>query len=387
MLNVDHLGQVFTHSNIVKEMLELRKNNGSILEPSCGAGAFFNQINNCVGIEYDSKVCPSNAMNMDFFDYSVDHKFETIIGNPPYVKYREIYSQTKNKLSMDLFDERSNLYLFFIKKCIDHLTPNGELIFIVPRDFIKASSSVNLNKYLYSQGTITHWQDFGDKILFPGFAPNCAVFRFEKGNFSRKTQTLDGEKLFLEMNGQLIFSSSDYILKFSDLFFVKVGAASGADKIFTHALGNMDFVYSGTRENGKTKKMFYNVESSELFAYKELLLKRKIFKVNENNWYKWGRSFFESNQPRIYVNNKTRKINPFFLHESNAYDGSVLAIFPKFPISSPEHLEKICELLNNVNWNELGFKCGGRYLFNQRSLEQSFLPENFNNIQNFDNNN
>lgn len=383
MLNVDHLGQVFTNATIVKEMLQLRKNNGSILEPSCGAGAFFHQIDQCVGIEYDNQVCPSNAINMDFFDYDVGHKFDTIIGNPPYVKYREIYSETKNKLQMELFDERSNLYLFFIKKCIDHLNENGELIFIVPRDFIKASSSVNLNKYIYSQGTITHWQDFGDKILFPGFAPNCVVFRFQKGDFSRKTFTLHGEKTFLEMNGQLIFSSTDYIVKFSDLFFVKVGAASGADKIFTSEKGNMDFVYSGTRESGKTKRMFYNVADSSLLTYKDLLLKRKIFKVNENNWYKWGRSFFESQMPRIYVNNKTRKISPFFLHESNAYDGSVLAIFPKFPILSQQHLEKICETLNQVDWSELGFKCGGRYLFTQRSLEQSFLPDNFSEIAEF----
>lgn len=376
MLNVDHLGQVFTSNKIVEQMLALRKNTYSILEPSCGNGAFFKNIDNCVGIEYDNKVCPENALNMDFFDYTLDNKFDTIIGNPPYVKYKEIYLSTKNKLPMQLFDERSNLYLFFIEKCIKHLNAHGELIFIVPRDFIKASSSVGLNKFIYEQGTITHWIDFGDKIIFPGYAPNCAIFRFEKNNFTRKTLVHNTVKDFIEMNGQLIFSQNNYPINFSDLFFVKVGAVSGADKYFTHPNGNMNFVSSNTRATQATKTMFYNIEANELLSFKDHLLKRKVFKVTEKNWYKWGRGYYQSDLPRIYVNNKTRKNNPFFIHDSKAYDGSVLAIFPKFDIDATM-LIHVCDMLNEVDWNELGFKSGGRYLFNQRSLEQSFLPTKF----------
>ena len=54
---------------------------------------------------------------------------------------------------------------------------NGELIFIVPRDFIKATSAIKLNKFIYSQGTIT---DLGDEIYFSGFSPNCAIFQIWK---------------------------------------------------------------------------------------------------------------------------------------------------------------------------------------------------------------
>jgi adenine-specific DNA-methyltransferase len=34
-------------------------------------------------------------------------------------------------------------------------------------------------------------------------------------------------------------------------------------------------------------------------------------------------------------------------------------------------------MLNDVNWAELGFVCDGRFLFAQRSLENSLLPEDF----------
>lgn len=186
MYNVEELGQVFTPQSIVMQMLSLRKNYGRILEPSCGDGAFFNHIDG-VGIEIDKQHCPPNALNMDFFDYPINEKFDTIIGNPPYVKYQDINSTTKSKLKSDLFDERSNLYLFFIEKCIKHLNEGGELIFITPRDFLKATSSIKLNKYIFDNGTITNLIDLGDQRIFKGFNPNCVIFRFEKGNFSRVT--------------------------------------------------------------------------------------------------------------------------------------------------------------------------------------------------------
>ncbi|MQM30306.1 MAG: SAM-dependent methyltransferase, partial [Candidatus Accumulibacter phosphatis] len=33
--------------------------------------------------------------------------------------------------------------------------------------------------------------------------------------------------------------------------------------------------------------------------------------------------------------------------------------------------------LNSVDWADLGFVCDGRFLFTQRSLEQTPLPESF----------
>ena len=65
---IKNLGQVFTEDEQVDLMLSLRQKQGSILEPSCGTGNFLNKIKNCVGIEYDEDICPSNALCMDFFD-------------------------------------------------------------------------------------------------------------------------------------------------------------------------------------------------------------------------------------------------------------------------------------------------------------------------------
>ncbi|HEC1748729.1 TPA: class I SAM-dependent methyltransferase, partial [Campylobacter lari] len=125
MLNIKELGQVFTPQYVVSDMMSLIKNNGRFLEPSCGNGAFFRNLPaNKIGIEIDKNVInDQQILNIDFFDYPINEKFDTIIGNPPYVKYKDIKYNTKFSLQTysQIFDERSNLYLFFIYKCILHL--------------------------------------------------------------------------------------------------------------------------------------------------------------------------------------------------------------------------------------------------------------------------
>ncbi len=371
-LDVTRWGQVFTPPSIVERMLALRGRRGSVLDPACGDGAFSSRIPGCMAIEIDPRVAPHDALVMDFFAYPEHEKFDTIIGNPPYVRYQDITDTTRALLDVTRFDGRSNLYLFFIEKCLRHLKPGGELIFVTPRDFLKATSSAGLNKLLHEQGTITDLIELGDASVFSGVTPNCMIWRFEKDNFSHLTT--DGRRARLA-GGQLLFTRNEYTTPLSEVFFVKVGAVSGADDVFANeALGNVDFVCSTTRKTGQTRRMIYNQWLPELDAHKERLINRGIRRFDESNWWQWGRHHHLSPRPRVYVNNKTRHREPFFLHPSIHYDGSVLALFPHNPAIDMEGLTRA---LNAVDWEELGFVCDGRYLFSQRSLEDTLLPAHF----------
>jgi len=377
--DIEQLGQVFTPPNVVAFMLDLCQNRGRSLEPSAGDGAFFAHLKarggDCVGIEIDPRVAPEGADIRDFFDYPQTEQFDTIVGNPPYVRHQDVAADTKQRLKSSLFDARSNLFLFFIEKCVRHLKPGGELVFIVPREFIKLTAAKKLNAWLYEQGSITHFYETGDVRVFAGASPNCCIFRFEKGRHDRRMA--DGRR-FTEVDGQLMFLRDDYRVRFADVFAVKVGAVSGADHIFTHPKGNMEFVCSKTVESGETRRMLYGIKHPHLDKHKTELLTRRVKRFDEGNWWQWGRAFPISEHPRIYVNGRTRKPEPFFLHDCNSFDGSVLAMFPRNPRIARRDLIECTMMLNKeVDWQELGFVCDGRFLFTQRSLQTCLLPDKF----------
>jgi len=372
-------GQVFTPAPIVERMLGLVRNQGRVLEPACGDGAFTSRIPphypDVVAIEIDPAHCPEGALNADFFTYPEVEKFDTIIGNPPYVKARDIAPETRRHFSTQLLDGHANLYLHFIEKCVRHLKPGGELVFITPRDFLKATGAARLNTWLFDQGTITDYEDLGDARIFDGVVPNCAIWRFEKGNLRRRTT--DGRRTLCAA-GQILFTRGIYSVPLKSVFSVRVGAVSGADDIFTNAeLGNADFVCSKTAQTGELRRMIFDAPLPYLEQFKERLLARKVTRFDEHNWWKWGRRHHVSAAPRIYVNQKTRRPQPFFLNDCRNYDGSVLALFPHRTDLAAGELRRLTALLNEVDWHELGFVCDGRYLFSQRSLESTLLPEDF----------
>lgn len=388
------LGQFFTPPAIVDCMRSLVRNSGRVLEPACGDGAFLRHFPGALAIEIDPRQAPPGAEVMNFFELADDELFNTIIGNPPYVRYQDISPGTRRLAGDSVLDKRANLYLFFIEKCLRHLEPGGELIFITPRDLLKSTSAVPLNRVLFALGTITDFIDLGDLHLFSKATPNCAIWRFERGNESRRTRYaalgsadradgLDGlaweDRRFIESGGHLLFTRHDYALRLADIAFVKVGAVSGADDLYTSdEFGNRDFVCSSTVADGKTRRMIWcepgDPPPPALLPHKERLIARRIRPYDEFNWWQWGRGYFQTEQPRVYVNGKTRREQPFFVNDCLNYDGSVLAIFAR---DASVDVNLLARMLNEVDWGDLGFVCDGRFLFTQRSLEQTPLPRSF----------
>ena len=127
-MNKIELRQVFTPSFIVNKMISLIgiKEPSLILETSSGSGNFYfplkEKYKNVIGIEIDESIAHKGAINKSYFE--TNYKPDVIIGNPPYVDFKNIISKPKS----DKLIHKPNLYLFFLEKALSDLKDNGELI-------------------------------------------------------------------------------------------------------------------------------------------------------------------------------------------------------------------------------------------------------------------
>ena len=189
------LGQYFTPDIIVDFMINLISSSNpkrKILEPSAGEGVFLQHLNKfpceLVSIEIDTTLAnksDSPILYMDFFDYSIENKFDVVIGNPPYIRWKnQSLDARKTLLERTFWGKRMNgltdLLQPFIFKSIDHLHTNGELIFITPKFWLQTLHSRPLREYIKEHGHITVIVDFNEKNIFTHASLNIIIFKFVK---------------------------------------------------------------------------------------------------------------------------------------------------------------------------------------------------------------
>lgn len=70
-------------------------------------------------------------------------QFDYIIANPPFVQYNNIDKAKRNRYAkkFDSATGRFNLYAPFVEQMCDHLTADGDLVFILPEDFLFSTNA------------------------------------------------------------------------------------------------------------------------------------------------------------------------------------------------------------------------------------------------------
>jgi adenine-specific DNA-methyltransferase len=335
---VKSLGQYFTVSDLLQKFVfDSVKNKGSrLLEPSFGAGHLLTKFLSyspdypMVCYELDTTVKPvvefSDAQRVlygDFTKQNISERFSTIIGNPPYVK------QTTG-----------NLYIKFIEICYGLLSDGGELIFIVPSDFIKLTSASKLISTMTKNGSFTDFLFPNDERLFIDASIDVLVFRYEKGLISNKTIVNGSSKICNVSNGIITFSDTAVIgQQLSDLFQVYVGLVSGRDEVYRVAIGNVSVL----NDKDKADKYIFvdsypsgnGVIDAHLLLHKAALMERRIKKFNEKNWFEWGAprniKAINSNlgSQCIYIQNLSRRQEVAFIDKVQYFGGGLLCLMPK----------------------------------------------------------
>lgn len=262
------LGQVFTSSKLAKFMWTLADlhDNSEILDPCIGPNTFFNNLDNnrniaLTGIELDNSLISEKTksffnkanrylLNTNFFDYSTINKFDTIIVNPPYVRQELLDNTPNDKVkilesiqALDLnIPRKSNLYVYFLIKCILHLKDKGCLIAVYYDSWLYSKFGKELKEAFRKIGFIDSVYHF-KKSAFLDADIGATVIKFIKTTTDKKIafyqlndlDDLDDLSIStrIEINQKKFFDhpiNSSNIFKTENNFFISIKDIS-ADQI------------------------------------------------------------------------------------------------------------------------------------------------------------
>lgn len=384
MSSKHEIGQYFTtHIELKKKVFDFILNSPSnILEPSIGQGDLITFITERVPsitfdmyeidtrIEMLDRIEKNKIIYGDFMQQPIAKKYKTIVGNPPYVRTK-----------------KGNLYIDFTEKCYHLLDENGELIFIVPSDFLKLTSASNLLNEMMTNGTFTHIFHPHNENMFENASIDVIVFRYCKSKTIEK-KVLYNDKLRYITNGNGLITFGDeeteeQQVRFQDYFDVYVGLVTGKEDVYKNSeLGNMN-VLNG--ENKVEKYIYietYPCENEKinrhLLNHRTDLIERGIRKFNEKNWFEWGAprniSTIRANLEKecIYIYNLTRNPHVAFIGKVQYFGGGLLLLIPKKKCN----LTKIVSYINGGRFKE-NFMFSGRFKIGHRQICNSCIPSDY----------
>jgi adenine-specific DNA-methyltransferase len=382
-MTTKHLGQYFTtHIELKEKVFEFILNSPSnILEPSIGRGdliifitdkipsIIFDMYEIDTKIKLLDKIQTDNVVYGDFMKQSITKTYKTIVGNPPYVRTK-----------------KGNLYIEFVEKCYNLLDDDGELIFIVPSDFLKLTSASKLLNIMMKNGTFTHIFHPHNEKMFENASIDIIVFRYCKNNLIEKKILYNNKLLYISnSNGLITFGEKENnnSVMFLDYFDIYVGLVSGKEEVYKNEeLGNIEVLNGKDKVNKYIYIKKYPCENDKINKYllyhKQTLIDRKIRKFNENNWFEWGapRNITTINnnigKDCIYIYTLTRNINVSFIGKVNYFGGGLIMLKPKKKCN----LNNIISYINNNTFKN-NFMFSGRFKIGHRQICNSYIPREY----------
>jgi hypothetical protein len=120
----------------------------------------------------------------DFISSRLTRTFPAIISNPPYIRHHRLGAQRKSELRTIAqrvlgfaLDGRVGLHIYFLLKCLEHLSPSGRLAFLLPADVCEGISSRALWNRLCQLYRLEAILTFDESAApFPKVDTNAMVF-------------------------------------------------------------------------------------------------------------------------------------------------------------------------------------------------------------------
>lgn len=375
-------GQYFTsNAKVQRMMLSLLRtgHDGRILEPSAGRGDLVRALmdagyEHVHAVEIDDgikPIIPADRMIFGSFFEDGTGGYDAVFGNPPYVQLKNVPAADRAGLDglLSRYSSKVNLYMLFMDSCMDRLKNGGEMVLIIPKEWMFSTAAAPLRDRMAYLGAITDIVDCTDERVFDDAAPTTTmIIRWERGAVQetiRHAGSLSAglssswDEYGLEVfGGRWIIGPESLVSRLSGFgrlgawWDAKVGMVSGMDSVYRVSLSDPDYealassphVHEYVTTRGV--ELFldpYGVESfgdlsdperERLLSHEEELRGRSIRRFTDDDWWQWGavRNHAQMVSPgsgRFLCYGRTRLSMPFMLPPAGVgrYSGGIMGMY------------------------------------------------------------
>ena len=130
-------------------------------------------LNNILSIE-DIKPIKWNIINFDYLKWEENVEFDFIVGNPPYITYRDLDDKNKKYIKNNFLTCREGKFDYcyaFIEKSINSLKYNGKMSYLIPSSIFKTVFGKNLR--IMMKNYIIKIFDYTEERIFDNALKIC----------------------------------------------------------------------------------------------------------------------------------------------------------------------------------------------------------------------
>lgn len=271
------------------------------------------------------KIYNGDALSIDY-----NTSFDFIIGNPPYISYKEIDRCTRKKLKEKFTSCAIGKYDYcyaFIELGVTLLNDNGKLVQLIPNNIFKNVFGNNLREILKPH--ISKIIDYPNQKLFDNAMTSISIFLYDKSNNNSevyyKNETYNTQKIInrKQLKEKWIFDTiifNEDLIRFGDFFNASITIATLCNKAFivdNKTIIEEELEKQVLRKTVSPRTLRYNENKQIIFpyTYKQgilchynekifekkypnvvLHLKKYISDLEKRNsdkgilWYEYGRS-------------------------------------------------------------------------------------------------
>lgn len=140
-------------------------------------------MNDSSAVPFKKNILEADCLKNDWAKMFDIHKFNYVIGNPPYLNTHDLSQKSINFIRAEFTTTQNgvvNIFYAFIEKSVMEVTKNGVVEFIIPNNMLTIKSAEKLRIYLQENKLVSSVIDFNDNMIFrPVRTYNC-IIKIEK---------------------------------------------------------------------------------------------------------------------------------------------------------------------------------------------------------------